>query len=332
MRKVIKLSHLLLAALLLSACNLPTSGSTAQPTNSQGVVQTAAAQTVQALQTQLATAQPPTQEAATEEPAATGIPTAAVATSAPPTVAPPPPTVAPTAKPVPCDRAGFVSDVTIPDGTSFAANAAFTKTWRLRNDGSCSWTTSYKLVFDSGDAMSGPAAVALAGNVNPGQTVDLSVNLKAPATPKSEYKGNWKLENASGKKFGVGSNADQPFWVSIAVGGTPGTPGAATPTYFAVTKVATTATVENTDSCPRTVTFQAAITVSKAGTISYQWISSDGSTSKAKNLTFDAAGTKTVTTTLQLGDSGNNDGWEQIYIDNPNHQAFSKAQFSFDCP
>jgi hypothetical protein len=48
--------------------------------------------------------------------------------------------------------------------------------------------------------MSGPATQALSGNVNAGQTVDLSVNLKAPAS-SGTYTGNWRLRNAAGVTF-----------------------------------------------------------------------------------------------------------------------------------
>src|SRR5512143_3278895 len=40
-----------------------------------------------------------------------------------------------------CDWAQFVADVTVPDGTSYAPGTTFTKTWRLKNIGSCTWTT-----------------------------------------------------------------------------------------------------------------------------------------------------------------------------------------------
>jgi hypothetical protein len=99
-----------------------------------------------------------------------------------------------------CDLAQFVTDVTIPDDTIIAPNANFTKTWRLKNIGTCSWTPSYAVVFIIGEAMSGPATQALTGNVNPGQTIDLSVNLKAPGT-NGTYTGNWRLRNGSGVAF-----------------------------------------------------------------------------------------------------------------------------------
>jgi fibronectin type 3 domain-containing protein len=116
-----------------------------------------------------------------------------------------------------CDWAQFVADVTVPDGTTFAANATFTKTWRLKNIGFCTWTTSYALVFDSGNNMGGPTSVNLPSSVAPGQTVDLSVDLTAPSSP-GHYIGYWKLMNASGVRFGIGANMNRPWWVEINVG------------------------------------------------------------------------------------------------------------------
>lgn len=117
-----------------------------------------------------------------------------------------------------CDQAQFVTDVTVPDGTSFSAGAAFTKTWRLKNIGSCTWSTGYSLVFSSGEKMGGPDSIALPSSVAPGQTVDISVNLTAPASAGA-YRGYWQLKNASGGLFGIGSTAAKAFWVSINVAG-----------------------------------------------------------------------------------------------------------------
>ena len=55
-----------------------------------------------------------------------------------------------------CDHAQFVSDLTVPDGSSFAPGAAFTKTWRLMNIGTCTWKTSYKIVWAGGDRLVRP--------------------------------------------------------------------------------------------------------------------------------------------------------------------------------
>lgn len=115
-----------------------------------------------------------------------------------------------------CDKAQFVADVTIPDGTSFERGTPFVKTWRLKNVGTCTWTTGYSLVFSSGEKMGGPDSVSLPYNVAPGQTVDLTVNLTAPSSPGA-YRGYWKLQNASGVVFGIGYTASSSFWVDIKV-------------------------------------------------------------------------------------------------------------------
>jgi hypothetical protein len=130
-----------------------------------------------------------------------------------------------------CNAVSFVADVTVPDGTTFPAGTSFTKTWRLMNSGTCTWTTAYSLVFSSGAQMGAPASVALPNSVAPGQTVDLTLSLTAPAVA-GHYRGDWLLADASGLRFGLGVNADSPFWVDINASGTAGaspTPAPVTP-------------------------------------------------------------------------------------------------------
>lgn len=139
---------------------------------------------------------------------------------------PPSPTPTGTVTPTPSgctDKAQFVSDVTVPDGTIFAPNTVFSKTWRLKNVGTCTWTTSYALMFDSGEKMGGPDSAAMPTNVASGQTVDITISLTAPATAGTK-RGYWKFKNASGTPFGIGSPATKSWWVEIKVSGTPATP------------------------------------------------------------------------------------------------------------
>ena len=143
-------------------------------------------------------------------------PAVTTVTPAPVTPIPTVSTVAPTTG---CDRATFVSDVTVPDGTVFNPGQSFTKTWRLRNMGTCTWTTGYSLVFSSGDALGAPLSVNLTSPVAPRQTVDLSLNFTAPSTPGT-YRGYWLLKNDKGRSFGIGTLSNKPFWLSIGVSGT----------------------------------------------------------------------------------------------------------------
>jgi hypothetical protein len=117
-----------------------------------------------------------------------------------------------------CDAMAFLGDVTYPDGSLVIRNNTFVKTWRIKNIGTCSWTPSYALVFFGGDAMSGPSAVALTQNVIPGENIEISVTLTAP-NKDGNYRGYWKLRNASGVLFGFGEEADNAFWVDVKVTG-----------------------------------------------------------------------------------------------------------------
>ncbi len=192
------------------ACNLG-GAATAKPT---AAVQTAAALTVQAVMT--ASAVPagggaPTLPAQATAGAPTSAPQITLAPSATPL--PPPTTVPPTATVAACHQARFVADVTVPDGTVLAPGASFTKTWRLKNVGTCTWQ-NYSLVFDHGEAMGGPASVPIPATVAPGQQVDVSVTLTAPTKPGT-YKGYWRLRDDKGVVFGLTTGV--PFWVEVRV-------------------------------------------------------------------------------------------------------------------
>ncbi|MFZ2095105.1 MAG: NBR1-Ig-like domain-containing protein [Anaerolineales bacterium] len=238
--------------LLLTACNFP--GSSAQPTTDLGPVYTAAAQTLVSQQTQAAEGTPivmpsPTtgEAAATSTSPVVILPTN---TALPSTNTPLPPTNTPlptstsvpstaTQTPIPCDRAQFIKDITVPDNTEIGAGTTFVKTWQLKNNGSCTWTSGYSLVFYNGDAMSGPASAPITnGTVPPGSTIDISVTLIAPTTPGT-YKGNWRLRNAGGALFGLGAAADESFWVqikSVAPTATPSPTSAYTLSYDFIAK------------------------------------------------------------------------------------------------
>ncbi|MFZ6026137.1 MAG: NBR1-Ig-like domain-containing protein [Chloroflexota bacterium] len=214
----------LLLSLVLAACGLPAAGT---PT-AVNYIQTAAAGTVIAELTQAATkASLPTLtlapvQATATAPASTSIDATATATVFPPplptnTLAAPANTLPPTAV---CDRATFVKDITYPDDTEVAKGETFVKTWRIKNNGTCTWNSSYSVVFDEGDAMLPPGSAAsfqlTTGTVAPGQEIDLSVTLQAPDKTGS-YEGFWMLRNGNGVLFGIGAQAEKAFWVKVKV-------------------------------------------------------------------------------------------------------------------
>jgi hypothetical protein len=174
---------------LLASCS---SGQTPAPTPVPvdiHALQTAAVQTVIANVTQTALAQP------------TSTPVPPTETLAPPTPTETP-TPAVTATAQQCDNSAWISDVSVPDGTHMVAGQEFIKTWKVKNTGTCTWTTGYRIVFSYGEKMSG-LPTPLSAEVAPGTEVELSVNLKAPLK-NGNFFANWRLANNNGYAFGEG--------------------------------------------------------------------------------------------------------------------------------
>ncbi len=320
--KKLSLPILMIAALLiLSSCNYPSSSATATVAP-MDAINTAAAQTVVAMSTALAaTTAAPAPGSSTQASQETPVP---ADNELPVVTLPPLQSVTPASGDTAsvCDRMKFVKDMTVPDHSVFAPNTSFTKTWRLQNAGTCSWTSGYRLVFDTGDALSGPASVNLPETVAPGQEVDVSVNLKTPAAT-GEYKGYWKLENASGRRFGWG-DGDKAVWVIVDV--------KTTPVPFAVTSLTLSVDHDNVvaNQCPYTFNFDIGIRASGAGTVTYHLEASDGTKTNPKEVDFSEAGTKDVSRSIKI--DSDFQGWVKVYIDDPNHQYLGQVNLKLDCP
>ena len=111
------------------------------------------------------------------------------------------------------DSAILVEDVTYPDNAIVNAGETFTKTWKLQNVGTCTWT-GYTVAFVNGDRMSSPDSV-LVPETERSKPVDVSVDLVAP-TDDGTYRGNFELRNADNEPVLIG--AESIFWVQVVVG------------------------------------------------------------------------------------------------------------------
>lgn len=111
------------------------------------------------------------------------------------------------------DEAVLLEDVTIPDGTVLAPGETFTKTWRLKNTGTCPWDASYSLIFLAGERMSAPDSVPLTVTL-PGESADVSVQLVAPSQ-NGKYMGIFGLRNSLGQEIPIGTSNN--VWVDIVV-------------------------------------------------------------------------------------------------------------------
>ena len=116
-----------------------------------------------------------------------------------------------------CYGLTFVSDVSIPDNTQMDPGETFTKTWRVRNSGSCPWDAGFKFALTGGDAM-GSSTLTLPSVVTAGSQFDISVPMVAPSS-NGTFRGNWRMSTSTGQFFG------DEVYVVIVVGG-----GAAVPT------------------------------------------------------------------------------------------------------
>lgn len=185
------LTVVVLLGIMLASCNFP------MVQDNEAKLATTVAETVEALEAEVK--QPPLTIPTQEPPA--------------PPPATPEPTieVKPTSTSIPCLYAAFVSE-TIKDNTEMGPNQSFTKSWTLKNTGSCTWNKDYKLVFSSGNQMSGPKTQNFTKVVKPGETIELKLDLVAPSKPDT-YKGTWKLRTDKGVDFGLPNG----IWVLIKV-------------------------------------------------------------------------------------------------------------------
>ncbi len=111
--------------------------------------------------------------------------------------------------------ATFIKDVTVMDGSTMEPGQVFTKTWRIQNVGTCTWNADYDFIFASGDRLGGVLAQPLTiGHVPPGETIDVSVQLRAPEETGS-YRGYWRFQDSKGGDFGLTNGGS--VWVDIKV-------------------------------------------------------------------------------------------------------------------
>lgn len=204
-RLIVSLQILMVGALFLSACGATPADLTPTVTINPDEIRTQAVGTFAADLTLTAFA------AATNTPVATVTPLATFTPAATSTGGVAFGTVPPVGATASCYGLSFVSDVTIPDNTPVTAGQAFTKTWKVKNAGSCAWDAGFKFTFTGGEQMGG-ATYNLPSSVAAGAVTDISVAMTAP-NKTGTLRGNWRMSTASGQFFG------DEVYVQVVVGG-----------------------------------------------------------------------------------------------------------------
>lgn len=190
---------LALAGLLLGACDSPVEQ--VSPTATLFVLPTLPPPTEKPRDPIFGSISTPTAKAATATPTATPSPRPTVALT-PPTATPRPTTESSSTPAAACVMdAFFLEDVTIPDDTVMKPGETFTKTWRMKNTGSCDWPDGVILVFLEGQRMTASGEFPVPAT-KARDEVDISVKLTAP-TEAGMHFGLWQLETADGIPFGM---------------------------------------------------------------------------------------------------------------------------------
>lgn len=234
------------------------------------------------------------------------------------------------------DRGEYVADVTIPDGTVFAPNQAFQKTWRIANAGQTTWTVEYSLVFIDGALMGAEPSVQLLANVAPGEKVDITVDMVAPPD-EGPYRGYWELRNATGQVFGFGPNGNESIWVDIVVDGE-ATAGLATSTT-AASSGAVSGVVLSVDNpqvsgvCPHTFIFTARITLSQPATLGYVLEAGtiSGETFRVPLPATQNLGTGEHPVVYELTIPADTVAWARLHVTQPVEAFSNQVDFSLTC-
>lgn len=137
-----------------------------------------------------------------------------------PTPTPAQPAVAPqpTAAPACLNSMKWIADLNLDDQNMAAPpilvpGQDFTKGWRVQNNGNCAWPADFELAYTNGnriEAAMGGASVQIGRAVQPGEQIELNVNLRAPQT-YGVFQGFWRMRNPLGQSFG------ETVWVGIQV-------------------------------------------------------------------------------------------------------------------
>jgi len=205
------------------------------------------------------------------------------------------------------DSAQYISDDGL-DGTTYAPNTPFTKTWTVKNSGSCTWDSSYLVFQISGAFMTqqpGYWIVPQGQTVTPGQIVNISVGMTSPVE-NGNYVAYWGLKKENGQLMPIQGGANgNSFYVKIKVNDGSVTVGKVTAASIAIELEQGSGSVCTADS---TYLVHASITADGATTASYEIGSTAGQIPAGNfqdannglspyvtgSVAFDQAGTKTI--------------------------------------
>ena len=211
-----------------------------------------------------------------------------------------------------------------PDGVILKPGETFWKTWTLKNTGTCTWDSAYKLAFWSGDLMGGLNSYPFPEVIAPDESKNVSIYLRAPETTGT-FTGYWRIQTPWGTDFGVGPTSES-FYAQVSVSNDANY-GISSVTYDLIRDPAT--------GCPANVTYTVRATITTNGPyeFDYFWSQSDGNNSGVKTLKFTEAGSRIFTREWMIGKGDSpNPRWVMFVVTGPKFQEYGKVEILNNCP
>ena len=128
------------------------------------------------------------------------------------------PTTAPTAEAgKKCFQFDFLGDVNYPPGTIVKPGTKFSKTWTVKNTGTCTWSRDYDVVFVGGEAFGSNKRGDITREVVPGDIIEITIEgMTAPQT-EGTYYSYWMIAAPDGARVGYGPNQQWGLGIELVV-------------------------------------------------------------------------------------------------------------------
>jgi len=127
---------------------------------------------------------------------------------------------APTAANTGCNRLAVLDSEDPPYNARIKAGQNFQKTWTLINTGTCTWDSSYRLVFAFGDQMAAANEIQplVRNTIPPGSSLTIYINMRAPSD-SGQYSAAWSWLTGNGDTvfFDIGGDTAEYLYASITV-------------------------------------------------------------------------------------------------------------------
>lgn len=109
------------------------------------------------------------------------------------------------------NRARFVSDITIPDGTEVGKGEWITKTWELENYGTCAWNENYKVVWSDENYTNSQKLFDIGVDLQPGERGEISITFPVQGEGRTHI--SFVLATTDGETFGLGERGRGDLYI-----------------------------------------------------------------------------------------------------------------------